>query len=185
MKAKRRTKKGQARKKFENENWTYYKIKKLAKGADLYLAGSKNWQSEYNELALYNKRLARLANQRLRELKKAKKDYYAYDSAISFTDRMFGTTRYKENLESPNDMKAQILSMQRFLNFETSTVEGHKAVEIRRRDKFRQLFPDVRQATDDELDAFLRFLGKSPVRTTIFESGKGGSGTLVDLIRGQ
>lgn len=174
------------RKKFENENWSYYRVRKLADAAEHYVAGSKNWELEYTELMLYNKRLARLANSRLRELKKADKDYYAYDSAISFTDRMYGTTRYKENLESPQDAKRQILSMQRFLNFETSTVEGHLAVEERRRTKFRQLFTNITDdVSDNELDSFLRFLGSAPLRTTIFEAGQGGSGTLVDLIRGQ
>lgn len=178
--------KREPRKKFENENWSYYRVRKLADAAEHYVAGSKNWKPEYDELMLYNKRLARLANSRLRALKKAGKDYYAYDSAISFTDRMYGTTRYKETLESPQDVKRQILSMQRFLNFETSTVEGHLAVEERRRTKFRQLFRDITDdVSDTELDNFLRFLGTAPLRTTIYESGQGGSGTLVDLIRGQ
>lgn len=172
--------------KFTNQNWTYYRIRKLAQAADLYMNGSKINYDEYKELTTYNKKLARLANKHLRELKKAGKDYYAYDSAIAYTKRAYGTTRYKEKLESPDDMKRQILSMQRFLNYKTSTLAGHAEVEANRRMKFRTIFPSItEEVSDDELDNFLRFLGDAPMRSTIFESGEGGSGSLVDLIRGQ
>lgn len=175
------------RKKFENENWTYYKINKLTKSAEHYVYGSKNWEQEYKELSTYNRKLARLSNQRLRELKKAGKDYYAYDSAQAFTERAYGTTRFKDKLTEPRDMKMQILAMQRFLNYETSTVEGHLAVEERRRTKFREMFPEMNDMniSDTELNGFLRFLGSAPLRSTIFEAGKVTSGGLVDLIRGQ
>lgn len=172
------------RKKFQNENWSYYKINKLTKASERYLSGSRHEKEEYTELSIYNKRLARLANSRLRALKKAGKDYYAYDVAQSFTERAYGTTRYKEKLADPKAIKLQILSMQRFLNYETSTVEGHMLVEERRRDKFRQLYPSI-NASDTELDGFLRFLGNAPLRSTIFEAGKAISGGMVDLIRGQ
>lgn len=172
------------RKKFKNENWSYYKINKLSKAGERYLSGSKHEKEEYTELATYNRKLARLANNRLRALKKAGKDYYAYDSAQAFTTRAFSTTRYKEKLTNPKDMKLQILSMQRFLNYETSTVEGQERVEARRRETFRQLYPTI-ESSDEELDNFLRFLGSAPLRTTIFEAGKATSGGLVDLIRGQ
>ena len=69
------------RAKFTNQNWTYYRTRKLAQAADLYMNGSKINYDEYKELTTYNKRLARLANERLRILKKAGKDYYAYTSA--------------------------------------------------------------------------------------------------------
>ena len=77
--------------------------------------------------------------------------------------------------------------MQRFLNYETSTVEGHLAVEERRRTKFREMFPEMNNMdiSDAELNGFLRFLGNAPLRSTIFEAGKVTSGGLVDLIRGQ
>lgn len=172
------------RKKFQNENWSYYKINKLTKASERYLSGSRYEKEEYTELSTYNKKLARLANSRLRALKKAGKDYYAYDVAQSFTKRAYKATRYKEKLTDPKAMKLQILSMQRFLNYETSTVEGHLLVEERRRDKFRQLYPSI-SASDDELDNFLRFLGNAPLRSTIFEAGKAISGGMVDLIRGQ
>ena len=174
------------RKKFTNQNWTYYRINKLTKAADLYMNGSKINYDEYKELSTYNKRLARLANQHLRILKKAGKDYYAYTSATTFTKRAYGTTRYKEKLESPDDIKRQILSMQRFLNYKTSTLEGHAEVEANRRMRFKTIFPSITaDVSDDELDNFLRFLGDAPMRSTIFEAGEGGSGSLVDLIRGQ
>lgn len=175
------------RKKFENENWTYYKINKLTKAAEHYVYGSKNWEEEYKELSTYNRKLARLSNQRLRALKKAKKDYYAYDSALAFTERAYHTTRFKEKLTQPKDMKLQILAMQRFLNYKTSTVEGHLAVEEKRRNTFRGMFPELNteKISDEELNNFLRFLGKDALRSTIFEAGKVTSGGLVDLIRGQ
>lgn len=174
------------RTKFANENWSHYRIKKLAQAAELYLNGSRIHYDEYRELTLYNKRLARLANNQLRTLKKAGKDYYAYDSAVAFTQRAYGTIRYKEKLESPADVKRQILAIQRFLNYKTSTLEGHAEVEANRRNTFRVRFPEITDdVSDDELDNFLRFLGEAPMRSTIFEAGQGGSGDLVDLIRGQ
>lgn len=177
------------RKRLSNENWSHYKINKFTKLANLYYAngtfnGSKIGQEEYIELLRYNRQLARLSNKRLRELKKAKKDYYAYDSALNFTQSAFQTTRYKDNITKPNTIKLQILSMQSFLNMKTSTVAGHLSVEENRRNTFRKLFPTM-ESTDDELDGFLRFLGEAPVRSTIFESGKMMSGGLVDLIRGR
>ena len=173
------------RKKFENENWTYYKINKLTKSAEHYVYGSKNWEQEYKELSTYNRKLARLSNHRWHALKKAGKDYYAYDSAQAFTERAYGTTRFKEKLTEPKAMKSQILAMQRFLNYETSTIEGHLAVEERRRNTFRKIFPNLAETGDEELNDFLRFLGNDPLRATIFETGKAISGGLVDLIRGQ
>ena len=164
------------RKKFQNENWTYHKINKLASSGD---------KSDLKALKTYNRKLARLANKQLRELKKAGKDYYAYDSAQSFTLRAYNTTRYKDNLSDPKSIKLQILSMQRFLNYETSTVAGHLAVEARRRDKFRTMYPDMVNVSDNELDDFLRFLGNAPLHSTIYEEGKVMSGQIVDLIRGQ
>lgn len=177
------------RKRLSNENWSHYKINKFTKLANTYYAdgtfkGSKIGQEEYIELLKYNRQLVRLSNKRLRALKKAGKDYYAYDSAQNFTESAFGTTRYKENITNPNTIKLQILSMQRFLNMKTSTVQGHLAVEENRRNKFREMFPEI-ESTNDELDGFLRFLGEAPQRSTIFEAGKMMSGGLVDLIRGR
>ena len=59
------------RKKFQNENWTYHKINKLASSGD---------KSDLKSLTTYNRKLARLANKQLRELKKAGKDYYIGDN---------------------------------------------------------------------------------------------------------
>ena len=178
------------RKKIGNENWSHYKIKKFTKLANTYYAdgtfkGSKIGQEEYIELLKYNRQLVRLSNKRLRELKKAGKDYYAYDSAQKFTKSAFGTTRYKENVTNPNTIRLQILSMQGFLNMKTSTVEGHLIVESNRRNTFRRMFPEMKTTDDDELNGFLRFLGEEPLRSTIFEAGKMISNDLVDLIRGR
>lgn len=175
-----------------NQNWSWYKIRKLE---TLSTVGDTK---ATEELRLYNNRLAREANFRLRQLASAGIKKYGYEKAQSFLTNMFGdrVTRYKQNLSEPDAIRRQILSMQRFLEYPTSTVEGVKLIETKRLQAAKaKWFTDENgqaMATDEDIDAFLRMLGDDAIRRTILEEGletdetlKMTSGDVVDLIRGK
>lgn len=175
-----------------NKNWSYYHIRRLEKLAKF---GDKQ---SIEELTTYHNRLVRQSNLRLRELNKAGITRYAYEKAQSFIYNMYGkNTRYKLNLDNDYEaMRRQILSMQRFLSYETSTVEGVRAIEQRRIDAaINKWFTDddgKALVSRDEAEAFLRFLGEDAVRRTILQerlepdaTKHTGSGDFVELIRGK
>lgn len=175
-----------------NQNWSYYKIRRLE---NLSKVGDKDAEKE---LKTYHNRLVRQSNARLRELQKNGITRYAYEKAQSFIIAAYDkNTRYKLDLKNDYEMmRRQILSMQRFLGYESSTVEGVKAIEDRRINAAitKWFTDDDGNALVSRKDAedFLRFLGNDAVRRTIIKeklqpdsSLHFGSGDLVDLIRGK
>ena len=91
-------------------------------------------------------------------------------------------------------MRRQILSMQRFLSYETSTVEGVQRVELRRLDAAAEKwFKDENgnyTASREEIEEFLRLLGNDAIRKTILGEAEAelngvqfSSGELVEAIK--
>ena len=153
-----------------NKQWSWYHIRRLET-----LANIGDLESS-QELKTYHNRLVRESNFRLRQLSKA------------------GVTRYKLADRIDNEtMRRQILSMQRFLSYETSTVEGVRQVELKRIEAARnKWFDDMPDISDKEIEGFLKMLGDESIRRTILEESmdsseklKMSSGDIVDLIRGK
>lgn len=163
------------------KDWSYTKIRKYS------LKAAENPNSKYmKELEKYAYRLARKANKQLAALKKNNATEWAYASSRAWTERMYGTTRYKTKGLTPEMLRLQTFAAQRYLNMPTSTVEGYNLTLMNKRNSFRVKYPEFASASDDEIDEFLRLLGNDSVRLTIKEArrSKGGSGKIVDLIRG-
>ena len=77
-------------------------------------------------------RMAKTANQRLRALEKAGRDYWAYDRAILYTQRTRNRKRFSEAKNwtgSIESLKYEIQKLSDFLDAKTSTVKGSRAVE--------------------------------------------------------
>ena len=172
-----------------NKNWSWYHIRRLEP-----LTNIGDLESS-QELKSYHNRLVRESNFRLRQLSQAGITRYAYEKSQAFLKNAYGNvTRYKlaDKIDTET-MRRQILSMQRFLSYETSTPEGVRQVELKRiaaaRNKWFDDMPDI---SDKEIEGFLRMLGDESIRRTLLEESmdspdklKMSSGDIVDLIRGK
>lgn len=120
-------------------------------------------------------RLAKNANQRLRELEKAGLDFYAYDKAANYLRthrpesgavRFSQSANYLSGKENQAALKHEITVLQDFLLSESSTVAGQKAIEARRIQTFGNWKPKGARANFKGIDmsreagtkAFYRFL---------------------------
>lgn len=172
-----------------NKQWSWYHIRRLET-----LANIGDLESS-QELKTYHNRLVRESNFRLMQLSKAGVTRYAYEKAQAFLKNAYGNvTRYKLADRIDNEtMRRQILSMQRFLSYETSTPEGVRQVELKRIEAARnKWFDDIPDISDKEIEGFLRMLGDESIRRTLLEESmdspdklKMSSGDIVDLIRGK
>ena len=190
-----------AKNKDVNQFWSYHNIRSLetiAKIGDLQSA---------RKLAIYHNKLVRESNARLKVLQEAGITRYAYEKAMSYIKPNFGeeANYYKLSTELKKDkmlskdgryetMRRQILSMQRFLSYETSTVEGVQRVELRRLDAAAEKwFKDENgnyTASREEIEEFLRLLGNDAIRKTILGEAEAelngvqfSSGELVEAIK--
>ena len=126
------------------------------KRVDLDIRGSNYTRSELEQI---RRKLSKRANQRLRELEKAGRAYYAYDSAINFTQRTRGRKRFNESSKSDKSdmsLKEEIDTVIHFLNSKTSTLRGHKEVDKRIIQTFRN-----KGLTISDPQSFLDFLSSS------------------------
>lgn len=85
------------------------------------------------------KKLARKANDRLRALEKADRDFWAYDKATLFTQRAYGTKRFKTSDRGMTEegRKRAIEEIQNFLKSKSSTVRGSREIDKKIIKKFR------------------------------------------------
>ena len=93
---------------------------------------------ELNNIRL---RYAKIANERLRALEKAGRDYWAYDSAVIYTQRSRGTNRFTQKKKwsgTKEGLLHEVEELQAFLNMKTSTISGSKAVEQKIVDTFKR-----------------------------------------------
>ncbi len=106
-------------------------------------------------------RLAKNANQRLRELEDAGLDFYAYDIVADYLRthrpeadkvRFSQSKNYLSGKESEAALKAEISKLQAFLTSESSTVAGQKRIEARRIETFGNWKPKDVQANYKGLD---------------------------------
>ena len=172
-----------------NKHWSWYHIRRLET-----LTNIGDLESS-QELKTYHNRLVLESNFRFRQLSQAGITRYAYEKSQAFLKNTYGNvTRYKlaDRIDTET-MRRQILPMQRFLSYETSTPEGVRQVELKRiaaaRNKWFDDMPDI---SDKEIEGFLRMLGDESIRRTLLEESmdspdklKMSSGDIVDLIRGK
>ena len=113
------------------------------------------------DLAEMRARLAKNANQRLRELEDAGLDFYAYDIVADYLRthrpeadkvRFSQSKNYLSGKESEAALKAEISKLQAFLTSESSTVSGQKRIEARRIETFGNWKPKDVQANYKGLD---------------------------------
>lgn len=113
-------------------------------------------------LAALNDKVAREVNKRLRELERRGYDYGGYNTPIHFTQTMYDTNRFAKSKDMDGDymlMSTQTQIGLKFLNFESSTVAGQKAIEDRRREKFIEMEIIDEDYSPHKFRGFLRFLG--------------------------
>lgn len=94
-----------------------------------------------DELNRIRVRYARIANARLRALEKAGRNYWAYDSAVIYTQRSRGANRFTQKKEwsgTKEGLLHEVEELQAFLNMKTSTLSGSKAVEQKIVDTFQR-----------------------------------------------
>lgn len=147
-------------------------------------------------------RLAKNANQRLRELEKANLDFYAYDRVADYlrthrpeveTVRFSQSVNYLSGKKNEAALKAEIAKLQDFLTSESSTVAGQKAIEARRIATFgnwkpssaknRKNYKGIDLSREASTKQFYRFLNsetfkklrKSFSSEQIFQAYKNGS----------
>lgn len=114
------------------------------------------------------KKVARRANSRLRSLEKNEYNYYAYDLAIEFTQQNFDTYRYSYNKNlSIEEMRDELLNIDRFLMSKSSTVSGQREIERNRFEKLKMAGFDISIVGINEKREFLRFLGSDSIRRII------------------
>lgn len=92
------------------------------------------------DLESFRRSLAKVANNRLRELEKNNMAYYAYDVAADYlrTQGKKGKARFSEAKKEfdPFQTRREIQMLQNFLSMPSSTVAGQKRIEAKRIETF-------------------------------------------------
>lgn len=92
------------------------------------------------DLKAMRKSLAKVANNRMRELEAENLDFYAYDMAADYlrTQGKKGKLRFSESLEAKGvaDIRREITVLQGFLSSPSSTVAGQRKIEQKRIETF-------------------------------------------------
>ena len=92
------------------------------------------------DLKTFRKSLAKVANNRMRELEAENLDFYAYDMAADYlrTQGKKGKLRFSESLDAKGvaDIRREITVLQGFLSSPSSTVAGQRKIEQKRIETF-------------------------------------------------
>lgn len=110
----------------------------------------------YEKLQKENRKLAKVANSRLRALEKSGYDMFAYDRAITYLKNQ-GLTRFPTTLAPSDDFKGmvnQLSELVTFINAKSSTVAG------------------ARKALNDKLDKISEFTGTTYTEAQRYQLGR-------------
>ena len=135
----------------------------------------------YEYLQRENRRLAKLANRRLRDLEKAGYDMFAYDRAFTYL-RNHDRTRFSLQLAPSTDwrgMVTQLSELITFVNAKTSTVAGARTTLNAKIDKISEYTGTI--YTDQQRIQLGRLLGSDSVSSLLREV-KGGSEEVLDFL---
>ena len=142
---------------------------------------SEGSQPSYKFLQEQNRKLAKLANSRLRALEKSGYDMFAYDRAYTYLQNM-GLRRFPTKLPSPSDYKgmvSQLTELVTFVNAKTSTVAGARKTLNDKLDKISE-FTGTEYTPQQRL-ILGRLLGTDSVSTLLREV-RGDSGEVIDVL---
>lgn len=113
-------------------------------------------------LAALNDKVAREVNKRLRELERRGYAYGGYNTPIHFTQTMYDTNRFMKSkaMEMDYDLMATQTEIGlKFLSYESSTVQGQRDIEARRRETFIEMGIIDEDYSMRKFRGFLKFLG--------------------------
>lgn len=128
-----------------------------------------------------NKMLAKIANTRMRQLKSAKLDMFAYDRAITYLDTQ-GLSRFSLTLQDPTDFEGivkQLSEVTSFVNAKTSTLAGAKKALDEKLDKISEFTGTT--YTDQQRYNLGRLLGTDSV-STLLRDVRGDSGEVLEIL---
>lgn len=136
-------------------------------------------RESYKKLAEENKKLAKLANSRMRALKKANLDMFAYDRAATYLANR-NLKQFPMNLElNYNQMVTQLSELVTFINHYTSTVSGARYAS----DKKIEALSDATGHTYTEKQKYnlSRLLGTDSI-STLLRDVRGDSTDVIEVL---
>ena len=135
----------------------------------------------YKFLQTEYKKLAKTANSRLRALKSAELDMFAYDRAITYLKNQ-GLKRFSSKFASPDDFKGmvqQLSELTTFINAKTSTVRGAKEALDKKLEKISDF--TGKQYTEQQKYRLGRLLGTDSI-STLLRDIRGDSAEVIDVL---
>lgn len=142
---------------------------------------SQGNEMSYTILKEQNRKLAKIANVRMKALEKAGYDMMAYDRAHTYLE-LQGLKQFSTKLASPSDYKGMVKQLQElttFINLESSTVAGAKKAL----NKKLQTISDFTGKTysEEQKLALGRLLSNDSI-TTLLRDVRGDSGEVIDAL---
>lgn len=138
-------------------------------------------EQSYKYLQEQNKKLAKIANSRLRALEAAGYDMFVYDSAITYLSN-HGLKRFSTKLAPSTDWRGMVEQLQElitFINAETSTVAGAKKGLDKKIQKVSEFTGHT--YTDEEKYQLGRLMGVDSVSTLLREV-RGDSAEVIEVL---
>lgn len=158
-----------------------YSIKQIK---DLQRNAVKGDREAQGLLFSYTNEIAKEVNKRLIGLEKEKYDYgQGWATAVNYTQVMYESNRFEYARNMDKDwyqMGQQSQIGIKFLGYESSSVEGQRAIEERRIRKFKEKGIFDETVTRRKARNFLRFLGNEESEQVI--ESYGNSSTVIEMI---
>lgn len=135
----------------------------------------------YEILEAQNKKLAKLANSRMRALKSAGLDMFAYDRAITYLENN-DLKRFSTKFASQDDFKGmveQLSELVAFINSKTSTVAGAKKALDEKLDKISEYTGT--EYTQSQRQNLGRLLGTDSI-STLLRDIRGNSSEVIEAL---
>lgn len=138
-------------------------------------------EQSYEILEAQNKKLAKLANSRMRALKSAGLDMFAYDRAITYLENN-DLKRFSTKFASQDDFKGmvdQLSELVAFINSKTSTVAGAKKALDEKLDKISEYTGT--EYTQSQRQNLGRLLGTDSI-STLLRDIRGNSSEVIEAL---
>lgn len=142
---------------------------------------SQGSTESYQKLAEQNRRLAKLANSRMRALEKAKLDMNAYNRARTYLDNM-GMSRFSTRLAPQSDYKGMVKQLEElvtFVNAKTSTIGGARTALNAKLDKLQEF--TGHEYTQEQRIRLGKLLGNDSISSLLREV-RGDSGDVIEVL---
>lgn len=141
---------------------------------------SQGNQQSYEILEAQNRKLAKLANNRLRLLKKANLEMFAYDRARTYLDTV-GLEQFSQDLDTSSfaSMVEQMTELVNFVNAKTSSVTGARKALKKKLDKISEFTGT--NYTPDQANALGKLLSTDSV-STLLRDIRGDSGEVIEAL---